>query len=105
MVKKFDAIPTSYLFIGNSLTGNNDGVHTHFEALMTEAGHDIAIAGEIYGGQDFESHYNRETTRAEIEQGSAEVVVLQGNSYEPIYDQEDFHTCGGLLAEAVYAAD
>ena len=46
MVKKFDAIPTSYLFIGNSLTGNNDGVHTHFEALMTEAGHDIAIAGD-----------------------------------------------------------
>ena len=72
---------------------------------MTEAGHDIAIAGEIYGGQDFESHYNRETTRAEIEQGSAEVVVLQGNSYEPIYDQEDFHTYGGLLAEEVYAAD
>ena len=35
MVNKFDAIPTSYLFIGNSLTGNNDGVHTHVEALMT----------------------------------------------------------------------
>ena len=46
MVKKFDAIPTRYRFIGNSLTGNNDAVHTHFEALMTEAGHDIAIAGD-----------------------------------------------------------
>jgi hypothetical protein len=37
VVKKFDAIPTSYLFIGNSLTGNNDGVHTHFEALMQDS--------------------------------------------------------------------
>jgi hypothetical protein len=45
VVKQFEAIPARGLCIGNSLTGNNDGVHTHFEALMTEAGHDIAIAG------------------------------------------------------------
>jgi hypothetical protein len=91
------------LFIGNSYTNMHD-----LPALLSELGTDagIRIHAEklATGGQNFDYHLDRKQTKAAIEDGDWDVVVLQSHSLDPLRNPEGFMRSGKRLAELVKAA-
>lgn len=96
--------PSTILFVGNSLTSYNGGVHNHFKNLAAASGRNVIVDGELYGGNAFANHYNRTTTMNKIRSGNWEVVVLQGRSDETYKRASSFNTYGGLLAQSAAGA-
>ena len=91
--------PRTILFVGNSLTSYNGGVHNHFKRLVAASGRNVTVEGELYGGSSFVRHYNRSATMNKIRSGNWDVVVLQGKSDETHHHLNSFNTYGGLLAQ------
>ncbi len=92
------------LFIGNSYTGHNGGIHNHLHRLMAAAGKMAEVAGEIHGGEAF-SYKNRRyrgflkrrRVRNRISSEPWDAVVLQ-SYYEP---ESDYLEAGAKLIELV----
>ncbi|MEW4368144.1 Ig-like domain-containing protein, partial [Aliikangiella maris] len=102
--KSLDTTAQRVLFVGNSLTGHFDIPGT-LKQMATEKGIALSIDTEIYGGNTFENHYFREATTTKINTGDYDTVVLQGGSYEPIYETDKLMTYGGLMSDRVIAAN
>ena len=87
------------LFIGNSYTFWND-----LPAQVAElAPVPIALERSLVGGAQLQLHWENEGRMA-IERGGHDVVVLQGNSIEPLTDRDGFDTYADLLADAASAS-
>jgi len=81
------------LFLGNSYTKRNGLVARVVEHSPLDDGEQVAA-----GGARLETHLASEATRARLGQGW-DVVVLQGQSLEPVFDPQSFLTAGARLAE------
>ena len=67
--------------------------------MMQASGKTLTVTGALKGGEVFSGHADTSTTRNAISQGNYDAVVLQGGSYESIYDQDNFFEYGSELAQ------
>ena len=58
------AYPKNVLFIGNSYTASNGGVHNHLDTFTASAlpEFEFSASGHTIGGSTLESHYNTAST-------------------------------------------
>lgn len=77
------------LFIGNSYTQVND-LPQVISKLAESTGDAIVYEANTPGGSTFMQHLNNATTRALIQQGDWDYVVLQGQSQEPSFPDAQF---------------
>lgn len=93
--------PRRVLFIGNSYTYVND-LPRIIEALGA-ATPGAAITTEIIaeGGASLGSHWTNPSTRARLTSGGLDLVVLQGQSLEPLIAPEGFDAYARLFADAL----
>lgn len=68
--------PERVLFIGNSLTFEND-LPRMVQALARAAGHELEVTMRAYPNYGLEDHWNRPETHTAIAKGDWDVVVLQ----------------------------
>jgi hypothetical protein len=102
-----DAEPASVrvLFIGNSYTFVNDlpGMVNKL-SKAAGAGPTIVASALTGGGATLEDHWETTGAVSEIKKATWDVVVLQGQSVEPLYDPTSFGKHAQLLAGAVKQA-
>jgi len=102
-----DATPTSLrvLFVGNSYTFTND-LPGEVVKLATSAAVNplIQVSSVTAGGATLKNHWDSSGAVAEIGKATWDVVVLQGQSVEPLYDPTSFATHAQLLAAKVKQA-
>jgi hypothetical protein len=72
------------LFLGNSYTYVNDLPNT-FKAICTSEGDSVEVTSYSPGGYTFQSMSNDANALAQIQMGSWDFVVLQGQSQEPSF--------------------
>lgn len=96
----------SVLFIGNSYTQVNDLPNTTRQ-LTESLGKELTIGVKANGGYTFQNHCNDAQTFTAMHQENWDVVVLQAQSQEPAFpdDQVDEQTIPPAirLADSVYA--
>ncbi|MFT7581783.1 MAG: hypothetical protein ACI9MR_003461, partial [Myxococcota bacterium] len=93
------------LFVGNSYTYVND-LPAVFRALGAPQGASgIEVVSIATAGARLSGHWRNTDTRARIEAGGFDAVVLQGQSLEALLTTDDFQQHATLLADAVAAAD
>ena len=95
--------PSRILFVGNSLTGFNDGVDTHLEGLVAASDSLPWINAESawFAGASLRSHWSSDDTKDRIRNGDWDVVVLQEHSRLSITDTENMYTYALLLDELI----
>ncbi|MCQ2285768.1 MAG: T9SS type A sorting domain-containing protein [Bacteroidales bacterium] len=93
------------LFIGNSYTAVND-LPLVISKLAESAGDTIIYSSNTPGGCSFMQHLSNATTKSLIQQGGWDYVVLQAQSQEPSFPDDQFmnetYPYGRQLAEMVY---
>ncbi len=77
------------LFIGNSYTQVNN-LPRVIATLAESTGDTLLYDSNTPGGYTFRQHLNNATTRALIQQGDWDYVVLQGQSQEPSFPDSQF---------------
>jgi len=96
----------SVLFIGNSYTSVND-LPSMTQQLTQSLGKQLTIGSKLNGGYTFNNHSTDPQSYAAMHQQNWDVVVLQGQSQEPSFDdtQVDTQTIpfAKQLADSVYA--
>lgn len=95
------APPRTVLFVGNSYTYVNDLPAE--VAAVAAPGAPLVTAASTVGGATLADHWNG-AAHAAIDAGGHAVVVLQGQSLEPLFDPTGFATHADLLAGAATAA-
>ncbi len=97
--------PVRVLFIGNSYTAANN-----LSALVTDLAVSAGLSPSLFtsaitaGGARLSDHLANTTTVTEIQTGSWDFVVLQGQSVEALYDPAGFHAgAAGLSTEITNA--
>lgn len=82
--------PASILFVGNSYTYANGGLHSHVDSLLSERFPDLHAITEEYtvGGATLKDHFNDQDLRMLILSRDWDLVVLQEQSLRPIEDPE-----------------
>jgi len=94
--------PLSVLFVGNSLTYANDlpSVVKRF-AAGSPLRSQITVRSITPGSARFSEHWRNGQVAAELSQHRPDVLILQGQSTEPLYEPRDFAQYAELLkAEA-----
>lgn len=84
--------PANILFVGNSFTYYNNSLHNHVKALMGEGGKSTGVIRSMtVSGARLPQH--AAALPAQLRSNDWDVVVLQGNSMEPIEANrvEGFH--------------
>ena len=76
--------PARVLFVGNSLTYAGNGVDVAFAKLAQAAGRTVVATRQVAGGLSLRQHLGRAATTDAIKARTADYVVVQGNSSEPI---------------------
>jgi len=96
----------SVLFIGNSYTSVND-LPSMTQQLTQSLGKELTIGSKLNGGYTFHNHSTDPQSYAAIHQQNWDVVVLQGQSQEPSFDDAQVNTetipYAKQLADSVYA--
>ena len=92
------------LFVGNSYTFVNDLPGELSKLAAAAAGPALQTSSVALGGATLKLHYESSGAVAEIKKASWDVVVLQGQSVEPVYDPTGFSTYAQLLAQEVQQA-
>jgi Domain of unknown function (DUF4886) len=92
------------LFVGNSYTFVNDLPGEVSKLAAAAAGPALQTSSVASGGATLKVHYESSGAVAEIKKASWDVVVLQGQSVEPVYDPTTFGTYAQLLAQEVKQA-
>jgi hypothetical protein len=92
------------LFVGNSYTFVNDLPGEVSKLAAAAAGPSLQTSSVAAGGATLKVHYESSGAVAEIKKASWDVVVLQGQSVEPVYDPTTFGTYAQLLAQEVKQA-
>lgn len=94
----FAASPISILFVGNSLTQAND-LPSVFKNFTEQSR--LRTAVEVHsitpGGAFFQDHWKRGQPLAMLRQLHPTIVVLQGQSLEPLLSPQNFRHYAGLL--------
>ncbi len=96
--------PSRILFVGNSLTGFNDGVDTHLAGLVDSADSLQQVTAENVwiAGASLRNHWFNDNTTNTIWNGDWDVVVLQEHSRLSITDTENMYTYARLLDELIH---
>ena len=92
-------VPETVLFVGNSYTFYNDLPGEVTKLAASAVGPKIHSTSVTQGGATLKMHYQSSGAVAAIKQASWDVVVLQGQSVEPLYNPTAFATYAGLLAQ------
>jgi hypothetical protein len=92
-----EAKTLNVLFIGNSYTYVN-GVPEIIKTMAEAKGHQLNYEMQAPGGYNFEKHWQDKTAAQKIENGNFDAVVLQNQSFEPVYNPDNMMKYGGLLA-------
>lgn len=92
--------PLRVLFVGNSYTYVNDlpGVVDALDEATPAVA--LEVSSVVVGGATLQDHWVSTGARDSIETGQFDVVVLQGQSVEPITQPDVFQTYAGLLGQA-----
>jgi hypothetical protein len=86
----------SVLFIGNSLTAANDLPDTLRRFVAgSEVGRELVTHAITPGGALLMDHWKNDQTRARLQQGKADLLILQGQSVEPVYGTQNFFDYAG----------
>lgn len=78
------------LFIGNSYTYVNN-LPEIIAAMAESTGDTLVFSSSLPGGSTFQLHVNNSTTVSLIQQGGWDYVVLQGQSQEPSFPDNQFY--------------
>jgi hypothetical protein len=99
----WSAVPRSILFVGNSYTYVNGGVDVHLADLVHTAHPEsgLTTANVTVGGYTLGDHYVYGPTRAAIDTGGWDVVVLQEQSERPALEPDSFYYYTRLMNDAV----
>ena len=99
-------IPISHrvLFVGNSYTYVNDLPAVVQALAAATPGYAFEVESVTPGGARLADHWSTTGARTLIESGNFDVVVLQGQSLEPLMQTENFDEHATLLADATHAA-
>lgn len=94
------------LFLGNSLVASNSGVDLHLEALLRAANPewDMTIMARAPGSYTLQTHFNDPQTRAAIQSGDWDLVILQEQSVRPVIAPELFYQYADSLNTMIRAA-
>ena len=95
--------PQNILFIGNSYTYFNGGIHNHLSSMVIERFPDFhtnynAITA---GGATLQSHYSNTNTISTIEEGNWDYVILQEQSTRPVDNPQLFYDFAELMDEVI----
>lgn len=90
-LNKLQARKLRVLFIGNSYTTTNN-LPQLLSQVATSMGDTLISDISAPGGFTFQSHFNNTTTRAKIAAGNWDFVVLQAQSQEPAFPEEQVAT-------------
>lgn len=85
--RPFASTPESVLFIGNSFTYYNK-LPSMLEAIAEANGEKLITAAAVKGGASLYEHSSRQETLEILKSRKWDVVVLQGQSIEPIFEME-----------------
>jgi len=100
-------VPEFVLFIGNSFTYYNEGVDFHLERLAeaTAPPLPLTVESRTTPSQNLMGHYEDSTTHAALAKRPWDIVVLQGSSFEPVYQRTrpEFFAYADLLDREVRA--
>lgn len=79
--------PENILFVGNSFTYYNNSLHNHVRNMMQEGGKEVGtIRSMTISGARLKQH--EPAIRAQLDSTKWDVVILQGNSLEPVNPDE-----------------
>lgn len=92
------------LFIGNSYTAANDLPSVVRELGAATPGAGVQVEAIAPGGALLVNHWSTPETRARVESGEFGVVVLQGQSVEPMTESETFNHYVSKFSGAVRGA-
>jgi hypothetical protein len=96
--------PPIVLFIGNSYTSRND-LPSVVRALGAATPHGaVEVRSVLVDGAHLADQWNTTGARAMVEAGGLDVVVVQGQSVEPITRGDDFQHYAALFADAIHTA-
>ena len=103
------ARPSRVLFIGNSFTYYNGGIHNHLSE-MVRAAHperNTLIDSLTAPNQTVQGHYRSVLTESALRRESWDVVVIQGASLEPVENdtRKEFGMYSALLAKKIRSYD
>ena len=92
-----------YLFIGNSYTYFNGGIHNHLTSFAEEAIPELELNASAItmGGATLQSHYGNMNTMNTIEFGNWDYVILQEQSTRPVDNPEMFYLYAELMNEVI----
>ncbi len=85
-VRRIDS-PQNLLFVGNSFTFYNNGLHNHVRKMVVGAGKPVGITRAMTISGAKLSHH-APALRAQVGSAEWDVVVLQGHSLEAIRDED-----------------
>jgi hypothetical protein len=93
------------LFVGNSYTRFNDLPRVvHDLAATVDGAPTLEVESVLVDGATLHDHWTTTGARERIHDGAFDVVVIQGQSTEPLRDDSDFGVYVDLLAEEAQAA-
>ena len=95
--------PENVLFIGNSYTASNGGIHNHLDQFVESAFPDFNFftTGQTVGGSTLQLHFNTASTIDLIQDGNWDSVVLQEQSTRPIDNPNLFYQYAEYLDEII----
>lgn len=94
------------LFLGNSLVASNHGVDLHLEELLRAANPDweLTIMARAPGSYSLQTHFNDPQTRAAIQSGDWDLIILQEQSVTPVLATDLFYQYADSLNTMIRAA-
>jgi hypothetical protein len=98
--------PQRVLFVGNSLTFYNGGIDTCVSQIYTSLGKTGHFERYTIASQTLKNHFNDPAAISKIKNGNWDIVVLQGQSIEPIdpATRDDFYTYARKLDSVITKA-
>lgn len=99
--RHYPDIPRRVLFVGNSLTGANDGLDEHFVPLADAAWDFLGMQADMVarGGYSLASHWFHGDAVDAIAEGDYDCVVLQGSPSAMVNEPESYAEHAALFVE------
>jgi len=95
--------PQNILFIGNSYTYFNGGIHNHLQSMFLESYPENSLFSEAItaGGATLQSHFGNENTINTIQNGHWDYIIMQEQSTRPIDNPNLFFQFAELMNEEI----
>ena len=85
------------LFVGNSYTFVNN-VPEQLKVMAASKGHELEYESQTPGGRSFQKHWEEKKAVEKMKEGGFDIVIFQGQSYEPVSHPANMMKYGKLLA-------